>query len=967
MAAAPVISEFMADNTGPFTDEDGEATDWIEITNAGDAPIDLAGWSLTDNDGNLAKWLFPSTPLDPGQFITAFASNKDRAASGSPLHTNFRMDADGEFLALVRPDGTIASQFAPTFPRQIEGVSYGVGQNVTVDKLITAGAEARVHVPTSGSLGTTWTGGDDSFDDTAWQTAETGLGFESNVFSLYPGAGNPYFYGPHGPGGTYNLYQLITTPRSFAEAHADAQSRTIAGVQGHLATIHSAAENATVRSARLASATDLWIGLTDRETYAGAAEAGNSSAMPLPPAGSPPAAGQRGHGFAWVTGEPLTFMNWAAQSPNDSGGEDFAVMTTFGQWNDRNDAGDVPAGLNRPYVVEYELGLPVQPGGVSSESGAFQIEEVIGNGVLNTLSEAISALDNDGGTRANYSATTINHRDPSTNGSDHFAADSNFATNTGADDDDFALRATAVVEIPATGDYTFGVTSDDGFRLRIAGGTFSSFTGGGTAIYGDIMEHAAPRGPADSLGVIHLERGAYSIELVSYERGGGAMVELYAAAGAKTAFDSTFRLVGQTSLGGLALSNYGHLVETDLEASMHEVSSSLYVRMTFDAVEPQEYDLLKLRMKYEDGFVAYLNGTEVARRNAPAATSFDSAATATRATADALQLETIDISPFISALRDGENVLAIHGLNRHLADGDFLLVPELEATTLLGVGERYFANPTPGAENDNSGVVDVVAEVQFSREHGFYQTAFSVVLSTETDDAEIRYTTDGSAVTLASGLPYTDPIPISTTTTLRAAAFKPGHQTSPVATQTYLFLEDVVRQTGADFPSSWGGVSADYAMDPAVVNSPAYRDTIISDLQSLPTISIVTDRDGLFGASGIYTNPLIEGDAGERAASVEIIYPDGREGTQTDAALQMFGGYSRNPGATPKHSFRLVFKREYGPTRWDYPFLARTTNTTGSGSPTSSTPSSSARISTTPGPPATAARPTTSMNGAAAR
>jgi hypothetical protein len=919
MAAAPVISEFLADNTGPLIDEDGEAADWIEITNQGDAQIDLAGWSLTDNGGNLGKWHFPSTLLNPSAFLTVFASNKDRAVSGSPLHTNFRLDADGEFLALVRPDSTIASQFTPTFPRQIESVSYGIGQNATVDKLVVAGDDARVYVPTDDSLGLSWTGGD-SFNDSAWQSATTGLGFESNDFSIFPPAQNPYFYGPYGPGGTYNLYQLVTTPRSFADAHADAQSRTLAGVQGHLATIHSTGENSIVRNARLASGADLWIGLTDRETYAGASEGGNTSLSPLPPAGSPPGVGQRGNGFAWVTGEPLTFMNWASAAPNDAG-EDYATMTSFGQWNDRNDTADVPAGLNRPYVVEYELGLPFQPGGAATETGAFQVQEVLGNGVLNTLADALSALDGDGGTRAAYSSTTINHRDPNTNGSDHFTGDLNFATNTAADDDDFALRATAILEIPTTGDYTFGVTSDDGFRLRITGGTFSSFTGGGTAIYGDILEHAAPRGPADSLGVLHLERGAYPIELITYERGGGAMVELYAAAGAKTAFDGTFRLVGQSSTGGLGLSNYGQLVATDLEAAMHEVSSSVYVRMAFDAVEPQEYDLLKLRIKYEDGFVAYLNGTEVARRNAPAALSGNSAATATRPTLDAIALESIDISGFVSALRDGENILAFHGLNRHLADGDFLLVPELEATALLGVGERYFANPTPGAENDNSGVVGVVQAAQFSREHGFYQTAFSVVLSTETEDAEIRYTTDGSAPTLTSGLPYTDPIPISTTTTLRAAAFKPGHQPSPVATQTYLFLEDVVRQTGADFPPSWGAVTGDYAMDPAIVNSAAYRDTILNDLKALPTISIVTDRDGLFGPTGIYTNPLVEGDAGERAASVEVIYPDGREGTQVDAALQMFGGFSRNPGATPKHSFRLVFKREFGPTRWDYPLF----------------------------------------------
>ena len=71
--------------------------------------VDLQGWSLTDEATQLRKWQFPSTNLNVGQYLVAFASNKDRRVSGNPLHTNFRLSASGEYLALVEPDGkTIA-------------------------------------------------------------------------------------------------------------------------------------------------------------------------------------------------------------------------------------------------------------------------------------------------------------------------------------------------------------------------------------------------------------------------------------------------------------------------------------------------------------------------------------------------------------------------------------------------------------------------------------------------------------------------------------------------------------------------------------------------------------------------------------------------------------------------------------------------------------------------------------------
>ena len=99
-----------------------------------------------------------------------------------------------------------------------------------------------------------------------------------------------------------------------------------------------------------------------------------------------------------------------------------------------------------------------------------------------------------------------------------------------------------------------------------------------------------------------------------YERGGGAEVELYAAQGDHPTFsDGTFQLVGDREHGGLtAYSPSADLVPTDLTADMLGVNSSLYVRVPFTMADATAFESLTLWMRYDDGFVAYLNGVEVA-------------------------------------------------------------------------------------------------------------------------------------------------------------------------------------------------------------------------------------------------------------------------------------------------------------------------------------------------------------------
>lgn len=124
---APLITEFLAANDVGLRDEDGDFSDWIEIHNPDESAISLEGFHLTDDALNLNKWTFPAVTIESGAFLVVFASGKDRIDPATNLHTDFALSADGEYLALVAPDGsTVVSAFAPSYPPQFEDDSFGL-------------------------------------------------------------------------------------------------------------------------------------------------------------------------------------------------------------------------------------------------------------------------------------------------------------------------------------------------------------------------------------------------------------------------------------------------------------------------------------------------------------------------------------------------------------------------------------------------------------------------------------------------------------------------------------------------------------------------------------------------------------------------------------------------------------------------------------------------------------------------
>lgn len=99
----------MAKNETTIQDEDGDFSDWIEFYNTSNSPISLLNYSLSDDNNNLNKWIFPEITILPHSYLLIFASNKDRLDT-TELHTNFKISSSGEKLYLLNDLGTIIDQ-----------------------------------------------------------------------------------------------------------------------------------------------------------------------------------------------------------------------------------------------------------------------------------------------------------------------------------------------------------------------------------------------------------------------------------------------------------------------------------------------------------------------------------------------------------------------------------------------------------------------------------------------------------------------------------------------------------------------------------------------------------------------------------------------------------------------------------------------------------------------------------------
>lgn len=382
---------------------------------------------------------------------------------------------------------------------------------------------------------------------------------------------------------------------------------------------------------------------------------------------------------------------------------------------------------------------------------------------------------------------------------------------------------------------------------------------------------------------------------------------------------------------------------------------SVYVRKTFTINDLALMDKLWLDIDYDDGFVAYINGEEIARANIVGDRPNYNAGTISDREATMWQSGSptrFPINNFQALLNSGENVLSIQVHNVSSTSSDMTLIPFLSAfylgstndgvasPELLGFedpslhtnfkissnGEEltlfdnngsqvdylnvtamendnsmgrspvdgsilYFETPTPGEQNPSIGYIGAIESEVIFSHQGGEFNEQSVTLSGTAEGEEIRYTLDASLPNITSNL-YTAPIIISEDTVIRAKIFKENYIPSRTDTRTY----------------------------------------ITSNTHDLPIVTLVSEPYNFFdlesgiyeyGPEGNYENNLPFFGANfwqdwERDIHFSFYEPTGELGVALDAGVKIFGAWSR---ANDQRSMSIHARGRYGFSKLEYPIF----------------------------------------------
>ena len=384
--------------------------------------------------------------------------------------------------------------------------------------------------------------------------------------------------------------------------------------------------------------------------------------------------------------------------------------------------------------------------------------------------------------------------------------------------------------------------------------------------------------------------------------------------------------------------------------------SSVYVRKVFTINDLVSMDELWFDVDFDDGFVAYINGTEIARSNIiEESPSFDAVTVTDREARMYQSGEPVrfQVSDFQNLLNNGDNVLSIQVHNHNANSSDLTLIPFLTAryssATADGVtppiilgfqnsslhtnfkissnGETlilynngnqvgflevagisndnsvgrslvdgstvFYETPSPEAINPNTSFTGIIeSEIVFSHDGGEFNGQ-SISLSGINEAEEIRFTLDATIPTESSPL-YSAPIMISNNTVIRAKIFKPNHIPSEVESRTYI-------------------VNAEH---------------------SLPIVTLVSEPNNFFDQQqGIYAYGPEENyqfelpffganfwQDWERDVHFSFYEPTGELGLELDAGVKVFGNWSR---ANDQRSLAIYARGRYGTSKIRYPIFPK--------------------------------------------
>ena len=409
-------------------------------------------------------------------------------------------------------------------------------------------------------------------------------------------------------------------------------------------------------------------------------------------------------------------------------------------------------------------------------------------------------------------------------------------------------------------------------------------------------------------------------------------------------FNASGWKTGKTPIG------YG---ETNILSSVPTGTQSVYLRTTFSIDNVDEIAEMILHMDCDDGFIAYINGVEIARFNMPD-NSYNTFAT--NASEGVIMYSNNPPSYTIenpqSILQQGANTFCVQVHNCNEASSDLLAIPilslgystikpgrdyvsqyssfsnktsapfafsgdgdelyliknqlvidsieweSLPTDVSIGreIGDKqttyYFSPSTPNSPNSSQlYVAKTVAQPKLNRSGGIYNNKkFYVAAFTSSDKATLRYTTNGSVPTPTS-LVFSDSLYISKTTNLRVRAFREGYLPSKTTTASYLVLTRIPR---------------------------------------LPIASITVKHEDFFGyTTGIYVEgPNAEPEEPHFSANywqdwertIHFEYFPFQEGcvVSQDVGVKIGGNWSR---AQPQKTLKLYARNEYGSNEMQYQFF----------------------------------------------
>ncbi|MEZ4472280.1 MAG: CotH kinase family protein [bacterium] len=695
----PLITELMARNDGVLLDEDGDPSDWIELYNPGDAPYALADHHLTDSLEDPTRWRFPAVAIPARGYLVVFASGKNRRPDAGTLHTDFSLSGDGETIALTGPDGEVLSAFVD-YPPQAPGLSFGLPMEADPVALVGEGSPASVAGLAPGG-------------DAAWR--QPGFIEDANWSNASLGVG-------------YDQAPAPRAPRPVADSVVDFGGSQ--GLRGWSYGYRDAAND-------------------------GGNPYNSNNFIPFPAAGGPWSAGSfwTGQAWDWFAGDPpWTSLTPTGGQPNgfNNGGVQWAIrrftspiagrLAISGQVGNPAAAGDGATlrlfvdgeeafsrhlnGATEDYAVEVQvavgslLDFTIDPGPDGDDFGDGAIFTA-------TLVEPGRGLDALGpvlaDSVADWSAAGIQGERGWWQGYYDFTGDA-----------DGVYGPEAFRPFPRDA----GPHSPTNFWTGDAWDWFSGnppwTTVGREAIHpngtNNGREHWAMRrfeAPSDGTLVVewHLDK--------SNPNGGGVTGHVFHGA---TELDQA-AIAGNDSIGVTRLvivpnvragdtldfavdptgpngnradgsdgsrqrvriwqaASFAPLIQTDVE-DLVAASGGVRLRVPVAVPDPQT-GRLELRVRYDDGFRAWLDGAPLVDENA-------GPAVADRAASDALAPALFSLGA--ADLAAGLHLLAVEAVDAPAADGRFLFAPTLDIVALaIGDQPTYLPVPTPGA--DNLGVGD---------------------------------------------------------------------------------------------------------------------------------------------------------------------------------------------------------------------------------------------------------------------